>query len=151
MASGLFVLLVLLGQQQLHIGVLAQERLGLVTPGVGQLRERLLDVARLGDGGFRDGSGFATERPVVNGLGLLQEVPGFREALLKLALRGGDAVEQREVAGGCLARPPAQLLDLADRNHQVLEPRRDSRWIQAWREENELAGRTLMRGGAWLV
>jgi hypothetical protein len=29
----------------------------------------------------------------------------------------------------------------------VLRPRR----IQAWREENELAGRTLMRGGAWLV
>lgn len=23
--------------------------------------------------------------------------------------------------------------------------------IQAWREENELAGRTLMRGGAWIV
>jgi len=23
--------------------------------------------------------------------------------------------------------------------------------IQAWREENELAGRTLMRGGAWLI
>jgi DNA-directed RNA polymerase specialized sigma24 family protein len=23
--------------------------------------------------------------------------------------------------------------------------------VQAWREENELAGRTLMRGGAWLI
>jgi hypothetical protein len=23
-------------------------------------------------------------------------------------------------------------------------------WIQAWREVNELSGRTLMRGGAWL-
>jgi len=23
--------------------------------------------------------------------------------------------------------------------------------IQAWREENELAGRTLVRGGAWLI
>jgi hypothetical protein len=29
----------------------------------------------------------------------------------------------------------------------VLRPDR----IQAWREEYELAGRTLMRGGAWLV
>ena len=29
----------------------------------------------------------------------------------------------------------------------VLRPER----IQAWREENELAGRTLMRGGAWLT
>jgi hypothetical protein len=29
----------------------------------------------------------------------------------------------------------------------VLRPER----IQAWREENELAGRTLMRGGAWLI
>ena len=29
----------------------------------------------------------------------------------------------------------------------VLRPRR----IQAWREENELAGRTLMRDGAWLI
>jgi hypothetical protein len=28
----------------------------------------------------------------------------------------------------------------------VLRPRR----TQAWREENELVGRTLMRGGAWL-
>lgn len=31
--------------------------------------------------------------------------------------------------------------------YMVLRPKR----IQAWREENELAGRTLMRGGAWLV
>jgi hypothetical protein len=29
----------------------------------------------------------------------------------------------------------------------VLRPER----IQAWREENELAGRTLLRGGAWLI
>lgn len=29
----------------------------------------------------------------------------------------------------------------------VLEPRR----IQAWREANEIAGRTVMRGGAWLA
>jgi hypothetical protein len=29
----------------------------------------------------------------------------------------------------------------------VLRPRR----IQAWREENELAGRTLMRDGTWLI
>lgn len=29
----------------------------------------------------------------------------------------------------------------------ILRPRR----IQAWREENELAGRTLMRDGAWLA
>jgi hypothetical protein len=29
----------------------------------------------------------------------------------------------------------------------VLRPER----IQAWREEDELAGRTLMRGGAWLI
>jgi len=29
----------------------------------------------------------------------------------------------------------------------VLRPMR----IQAWREENELAGRTLMRVGAWLI
>jgi hypothetical protein len=29
----------------------------------------------------------------------------------------------------------------------VLRPER----IQAWREENELEGRTLMRGGAWLI
>ena len=29
----------------------------------------------------------------------------------------------------------------------VLRPER----IQAWREENELAGRTVMRGGAWLI
>jgi hypothetical protein len=29
----------------------------------------------------------------------------------------------------------------------VIRPKR----IQAWREENELVGRTLMRGGAWLI
>jgi hypothetical protein len=29
----------------------------------------------------------------------------------------------------------------------VLRPER----VQAWREENEIAGRTLMRAGAWLV
>jgi hypothetical protein len=29
----------------------------------------------------------------------------------------------------------------------VLRPER----TQAWREENELAGRTLMRGGAWVI
>jgi hypothetical protein len=35
----------------------------------------------------------------------------------------------------------------AEYAYLVLRPRR----IQAWREENELAGRTLMRGGAWLM
>jgi hypothetical protein len=30
---------------------------------------------------------------------------------------------------------------------QVLRPRR----IQAWRESNEIPGRTLMRDGTWLV
>jgi hypothetical protein len=35
----------------------------------------------------------------------------------------------------------------ADYTYLVLRPRR----IQAWREENELEGRTLMRGGAWLI
>jgi hypothetical protein len=31
--------------------------------------------------------------------------------------------------------------------YTVLRPER----VQVWREENELAGRTVMRGGAWLV
>jgi hypothetical protein len=35
----------------------------------------------------------------------------------------------------------------ADYAYLVLRPRR----IQAWREANELAGRTLMRAGAWLI
>ncbi|MBV9326773.1 MAG: pyridoxamine 5'-phosphate oxidase family protein [Chloroflexi bacterium] len=35
----------------------------------------------------------------------------------------------------------------AEYAYLVLRPQR----IQAWREENELAGRTLMRGGAWLI
>jgi hypothetical protein len=32
-------------------------------------------------------------------------------------------------------------------SYLVLRPER----IQAWREANELVGRTLMRGGSWLV
>ena len=35
----------------------------------------------------------------------------------------------------------------AEYTYLVLRPNR----IQAWREENELAGRTLMRGGIWLI
>jgi len=35
----------------------------------------------------------------------------------------------------------------ASHAYLVLRPER----IQAWREENELAGRTLMRDGTWLV
>lgn len=35
----------------------------------------------------------------------------------------------------------------AEYAYLVLRPKR----IQAWREENELAGRTVLRGGAWLI
>ena len=39
------------------------------------------------------------------------------------------------------------MLGVGDQVYVRVEPRR----IQAWREENELADREVMRGGRWLV
>jgi hypothetical protein len=67
-----------------------------------------------------------------------------------------DAVLERVVpmaGAGTLAEGYARQADWDPRNagggyvYLVLRPER----IQAWRESNELSGRTLMRDGRWLV
>ena len=66
-----------------------------------------------------------------------------------------DAVLERvaETDDGAIAERYAAQADWDPRNagggyvFVVLRPHR----IQAWRESNEIAGRTLMRDGAWLV
>ena len=58
----LFVLLPLLFQEPFHVGMLRQERHGLLTPGIGQFGEGLLDLASFDQRGLGNGPGFVTKR-----------------------------------------------------------------------------------------
>jgi hypothetical protein len=54
-----------------------------LSPGIGQFLECLLDLARLGDGWLSHRSGFASERSLVDGLGLLADPACLCQTILE--------------------------------------------------------------------
>src|SRR5207244_1854973 len=60
-AARFLILLPLLGKKSLHVGMLCQERFGLLSPRFGELRERLLDLTRFEEGWFGQRLSLAAE------------------------------------------------------------------------------------------
>ncbi len=80
--------------------------------------------------------GFGTTRDVV-----------MVDAVLASSVSAGDAAD--DVVEGYASQAdwnPRSLDDHHEYVYLILRPQR----IQVWRESNELAGRTVMRGGAWV-
>ena len=96
-----------------------------------------------------DTSSVTARNIAVTGIARLALGPTRDVVVLDVALERAVGVAEAplDLVDGYAAQADWDPRELAGYAYLVLRPTR----IQAWRESNELAGRTLMRDGAWLV
>jgi hypothetical protein len=96
------------------------------------------------EGTSRTARNLAANRAARLGVGPTRDV-----VLVDVVLEASHAAREapQEIKDGYAAQADWDPRDLDGYTYLVLRPTR----IQAWREVNELPGRTLMRDGAWLV